>query len=1086
MPDAAQFTHRVVTAAHAETRQREAAAAVAAHPVHSQVLLLGPSLEAGSRALRRAVEGRAGAFGYQRATPTELATRLASTGLARAGRVQVSSVVLEALAARRVRELLEAGALGRYTPVGERPGLPRALARAFTELGLAAVGPDHPALPPDLARVYAAYRDALSVRGLADRAAVIEAALARVADPTPHPLLDHPVILFDVALRSALEERLVAALAGRAPVIAIVPSHDAPTVERLTRALGVEPALADEEPPRDARGRLAAQLFSDVVASAPLDASVELFSAPGESRESVEITRRVLAAARAGVRFDRMAILTHAPERYRAHLVEALGRARVPAHFSRGARRPDPSGRALLALLACREEGLSARAFGEYLSLGVVPDDQDGAPPDADREVAFWPPDDELAPGLEPPEPASEQEEPRLDGAVVQGALRAPWRWERLLVDAAVVGGVDRWRRRLDRLARRLDARLEAVEDPDDPRLAGQARRREDLAHLRDFALPLIEALAELPGEATWGEWAERLTALATRALRDPAHAHAVLRELAPMGPIGPVGLAEVRLVLARRLTEMSSPPSGSSAGKLFVGSTAEARGLCFDVVFVPGLAERVFPRKIIGDPIVLDAVREALDAGLATARTQIADERLALRIAVGAARQRVVLSYPRMDTERGRPRVPSFYALEVMRAIEGRLPTFEELATRAERAGEDAAGARAWPAPARPEDAIDDAEYDLAVLRELLDTGSIEDAEGGARYLVEANEHLARALRRRWSQWDTRKWTRQDGMITSDDAALAALAAHRPAARAYSPTSLEQLARCPYRFFLRSILRLAPAEAPEPLEVIDPLSRGTLTHAIQFAILGRLRAEARLPLTEAHLAEARRWLDEAVTAQASAMAEELAPAIDRVWRDAVADIRADLAEWLERMAERPDWVPIQFELAFGLPPDEGHDPASVPDPLALEEGLRLRGSIDVVERSGERLRATDHKTGRTKPRPGVIVGGTVLQPLLYARALEALHPGVSVAGGRLYYCTSRGGFEERTVRLDAEARHAVALVAETLDELVGGGFLPAAPAEGECRRCDYRAVCGPAEERRLRRKDPRRLRAISRLRKQP
>ena len=33
-------------------------------------------------------------------------------------------------------------------------------------------------------------------------------------------------------------------------------------------------------------------------------------------------------------------------------------------------------------------------------------------------------------------------------------------------------------------------------------------------------------------------------------------------------------------------------------------------RGLSFDAVFVPGLAERMFPRKIVEEPILLDALR--------------------------------------------------------------------------------------------------------------------------------------------------------------------------------------------------------------------------------------------------------------------------------------------------------------------------------------------------------------------------------------------------------------------------------------------------------------------------------------------
>ena len=156
---------------------------------------------------------------------------------------------------------------------------------------------------------------------------------------------------------------------------------------------------------------------------------------------------------------------------------------------------------------------------------------------------------------------------------VVRGTLRAPWRWERLIVDAAVIGGSDRWRRRLDGLEAGLETQAAGLEDPDDPRNRGIERRRRDLTHLRAFALPLLEALEALPRRATWGEWGTQLARLAERAIRKPARVLAVLRELAPMGPIGPVGLTEVTLVLSSRLSEMVSPPSGAPAGKLYVAS---------------------------------------------------------------------------------------------------------------------------------------------------------------------------------------------------------------------------------------------------------------------------------------------------------------------------------------------------------------------------------------------------------------------------------------------------------------------------------------------------------------------------------
>src|SRR5262249_29002669 len=101
---------------------------------------------------------------------------------------------------------------------------------------------------------------------------------------------------------------------------------------------------------------------------------VTLFSAPGEGRESVEIARRILAEAECGTRLDEMAVLLRSPANYLGLLEQAFSRAKIPAWFDHGVRRPHPAGRAFLALLGCAVEKLSARRFAEYLSLAQVPD----------------------------------------------------------------------------------------------------------------------------------------------------------------------------------------------------------------------------------------------------------------------------------------------------------------------------------------------------------------------------------------------------------------------------------------------------------------------------------------------------------------------------------------------------------------------------------------------------------------------------------------------------------------------------------------------------------------------------------------
>jgi RecB family exonuclease len=508
-------------------------------------------------------------------------------------------------------------------------------------------------------------------------------------------------------------------------------------------------------------------------------------------------------------------------------------------------------------------------------------------------------------------------------------------------------------------------------------------------------------------------------------------------------------------------------------------------RGLAFDVVFVPGLAENVFPAKRVEDPILLDEQRTAVSPELPVEADRIRDERAALAVAVGAATRRVVFSYPRVDVERARPRVPSVYALEVVRATEGVLPSFDELS---ERALVDRQARLGWPAPAAPEAAIDEAEYDLALIGPLLDADP-ETTIGTASYLLGTNTHLARALRTRARRW-LKRWTSADGLVDPLPFARDALAGQQLDRRSFSPTALQHFAACPYRFFLQAIHRLAPREDAVAIEVMDPLTRGALFHDVQFGVLTALRERGLLPLTADQLADAGGILDEVLGAEEAQARAKLCPAIPRVWEDGIVAIRADLREWLERMAAATDgWVPHRFELSFGLADRERahEDPASVADPVPLAEGLVLRGSIDLVERRADgRLRATDHKTGKVAAEKGAITqGGTILQPVLYALACERLL-GEPVDAGRLYYCTNAGDFTEHVVPLDAESRGSAREIARVIDEAMRSGFLPAAPDDDACRWCDYRVVCGPYEVQRVKRKPEQRLASLAHLRSLP
>ncbi len=998
-------------------------------------------------------------LGIRRLGFRELAPELAAAEIDRLGLAPVGRVIREALAARVAAHT----ELTYLKPVAAFPGFPRALAETLEELRLNRITPAQLAAcgqsGPDLAGLLAAYEAELAGRRFADHALRVRLALSAL------DLNDTAVVLLDLAPRTVLERELLHALVNRA---------------RVAEELRLE-ADASDAPPAGpltdtSLESLQRYLFSTTPApQRPADGTVEIFSTSGEALECVETARRILHS---GVPFDETAILLRSPERHQPLVMEALRRAGLPAHCTHGAARPDVAGRSFLALLHCAEEGLSASRFAEYLSLGQMREDE------------------------EPHTPAL---------------------WERLLVDAAVIGGPDRWRTRLRGLREELARRYRAAEDP------ALERKVAAIDNLAEIALPIIDRLAHLPrgaaiidpqpASALWRDWIDALTDLAEFTLRDPDRVLELLAELEPMADIGPVTLADVLLVLAPRLNTLRTPPKDARYGKVWVGAIEEARGMAFRHVYLPGINEGLFPRPPAEDPLLWQSQREALGVELR------ADDAELLRVAVACASERIVLSFSRLDLLTGRERVPSFYAFAAHRASGGAeidVRQFEELARAAT---ETKIG---WPAPRNASDAIDDAEFDLATLAPRT--------PGSGQYLKCVPGRAIAALRARWARWH-KPWKAADGLII-EEIGSDTLENFRLAQHAWSPSALQQYARCPYRFALHGIFGLRPQERPQPIQRLDPATRGQIFHEVvaqasrpespsadpsgvglpacanrdpsrsnqgaspSTPILSRLlpacarpaRGElfSRTPAPDANPLDR---LDAILREVTDRWKEKLAPAIPQIWDSEVQSLRADLRGWLQHRAEADaGWTPIAAELSFGLADSAGHDPMSRKDPVAVLDGaLLLKGAIDLVEKDASgRIRVVDHKTGRP-PEPHVrwasgpvegpeIGGGEVLQPILYALAAEQMM-GEPVAAGRLHYATIAQNYASIDVPLTEWTRRHAAQTVAMIDTAIRDGFLPAAPRKDACKNCEYMPVCGPYEEERAAAKSHAELGALKQLR---
>ena len=1101
---------RVVLSSSAAVRLDAARGFLGGHLPGSEVVIVGASRGAADD-LARDVARRAGAtFGLARFSLTEIAARAAAARLAGARRVPGSSTGAEAMAARAVFDAIAADQLAYFAPVAALPGFPKALARTVHELRLAGVSATR--LSPDLAVLLSRVEAQLAQGGVDDRAALFRlAAEACRAGQVRWTAL--PLVLLDVPIDSLAEQEFAGALVGASPdVLATVADDDRRALDAFTLMGALVTEAADDAAPQSDLASLRRYVFrSEPPPARQRAGDVRLFSAPGEGREAVEIVRRIFDEAARGVRFDEIAVLLRAPRQYLGLLEHACARGDVPVYFDRGTRRPDPAGRAFLALLACGVEGLSAKRFDEYLSLGQVPAiggaaSGTGAPatsPGASDSALLVDSAAAALLGIEP-QNVDEPEQPEelaieSDGAaidsdeeaIVAGTLRSPWKWEELIVESAVVGGRTRedggarWRRRLDGLANDYRIRIAELrtEEPESARIARFERDLANLAHLRRFALPIIDTLAEWPDQATWGDWLERFAALAGRTLRRPQRVLQVLTDLRPMAAVGPVSLEEARDVLHDRLVTLEWEPPARRYGRVFVGTPHQARGRTFRVVFVPGLAERIVPQRPREDPLLLDQQRRAIDQALVDQEQRGSAERLLLKIAIGAARERVYLSYPRLDVAETRARVPSFYALDVMRAITGRVPDHRVLAAEA---AEEGGASLAWPAPQDPTRAIDDLEHDLAVLAPLLQVREPAAVRGRAHYMLGLNDALRRSVISRWARGRA-AWSTSDGLIRVSPSTAAALGAQRLRQRPYSLSALQRFATCPYQFLLATIYRLEPWDEPEPLVRMDPLTRGSLFHKVQTDFYRAMASRGALPVTRASLVDAVATLEGALDAAAAKYEEELAPAIDRVWRDEIDELRRDLTIWVQKLADDDSWRPAYFEYSFGLHDvaDAGRDPRSLPDPILVDGKYVLRGSVDLIEEHAQFdvLRVTDHKTGKNRATADLVVGGgTMLQGVLYSVAVEQAL-GKRVMKGRYYYATTAGGFADKEIEINDYTRGQGLQVLAIVDRAIETGFLAAAPAERACAWCDFRPVCGPREDERTGRKTRDKLADLEALR---
>jgi hypothetical protein len=588
----------------------------------------------------------------------------------------------------------------------------------------------------------------------------------------------------------------------------------------------------------------------------------------------------------------------------------------------------------------------------------------------------------------------------------------SPAEWERLSRQAGIVGGAREWRDRLDRLGRRLEPAPEA--EGDDEREARRAGDRDALGALRRATRVLLRGLSRLPDPAPIDALVDAFTRTFRRLVTTSPEAELALGAIGRLRELGTVDtlvpLEEFWSLLDAALAAPSAPGPEPTPGRVFVGELGTALGIDFALTIVPGMVEGGFPAAPRQDPILLDAERRRMP-GLPLSEDARALERTRFALAVGSGARRVVLTYPRVDAESGRPRVPSFLVLDLLESVTELRQDFKAL--------ERFPGWRTVPLhPAPPsarERPLDEREW---LVTRALAARPAPDA------LLQELPAARRGVESIRSRERTDILTAYDGLLGQGvDLGASALA----------PTALEQYAVCPFRFLLERVYRLEAVEEPDRILLIDPRARGDLAHAVLEATFRRLAENEALPLTEERLALARDVFGAAFYDACAEAERRGVTGLPMLWTGERARLREELLSAIEAEVDDPSgWQPALFEAAFGIEGREGSAPALIyrlPDGTALH----LRGRIDRIDISpdGRRARVLDYKTGklRSPKTPDRLAKGRALQLPIYRLAAEALvadRGAVSVDEAQYYHVIGPdAGTRVRFTRGGWETRHA-------------------------------------------------------------
>lgn len=467
---------------------------------------------------------------------------------------------------------------------------------------------------------------------------------------------------------------------------------------------------------------------------------------------------------------------------------------------------------------------------------------------------------------------------------------------------------------------------------------------------------------------------------------------------------------------------------------------------------YVVGLDESRFPGNETQDPVLLDSERLSINDTISPSQLPLLGDRPventdALRACLARLRGSVVLSFSCRNLLEDREQFPSSIILEAFRISSGQ---------------PDADYSRlleSLPEPAGfvPSDRhfLDETEWWLARLSEIGQSG--DDIANAVRSVYPWLEcgHRAETVR------NGSEFSVFDGMIGLESS---------DGIGAFSASRLEALAKCPFAYFVRHVLDIAPVEDRklDPTRWLDGLEYGTLLHDVFRQFMERITSRGEKPSIE-HVDE----ITQIARLHIDKQAELVPPPNAAAFKTQCDDIIRTCLIFLKMEQEHCKRAePRFFEVPFGSTWSGVNSGIGDSQPITvkLDNGgtFTLTGRIDRIDEDADGdYQVWDYKTGGTWgfKEESSFDRGRQLQHALYAVAVNELLCRAGI-DGRVsqsgYFFPALKGEGLRIVKLvDADG---LKVILGHLHEILSGGLFLSTDDASMCTYCDISPACGGSQ----------------------